>query len=82
MPNVNALQKMGESYKTEIPKGASQKVKEVAQDLVEAHGPNVLLETSKCHFKTLDEVLKQKGFSRTDLEPDGQATSKTYVRKR
>jgi ribonuclease HIII len=73
---VYALKKMGRTYDVEIPKGASAKVLEVAGDLVEAQGPDVLLDTAKCHFKTADKVLASQGHTREALGPDGQAMSK------
>jgi ribonuclease HIII len=76
-----ALQKMAAKYDLKIPKGASARVIESAQALVEKEGPNVLLEAAKCHFKTTDKVLDGMGKSRADLAPEGQVVSKPYTRE-
>jgi len=73
---LRALETMGKTYETEIPKGASLKVREVAESIIKGHGPNILIETCKCHFKTADQVLEATGFSRNDLDDIGQVTSK------
>ncbi len=73
---LQALQKMGKQFSTTIPKGASAAVQEAAVELVKEHGPKILLETSKCHFKTADKVLDKAGFKRADLGPEGAHTSK------
>jgi ribonuclease HIII len=67
---------MREKYGIDIPKGASEQVKDAALKLVEKHGPQVLLDTSKCHFRTTDLVLEKAGKTRADLGPEGAATSK------
>ncbi|HBA84034.1 MAG TPA: ribonuclease HIII [Verrucomicrobia bacterium] len=77
---LDALRKMGEKYGMTIPKGASVQVKAAACELIKKHGPQVLLEAAKCHFKTADEVLTQCGHLRMALGPDGQATSKAFTR--
>ncbi|MEM7395671.1 MAG: ribonuclease HIII [Verrucomicrobiota bacterium] len=77
---IDALRKLGQPWELEIPKGASDRVKEVAVNLIGKQGPNILLDTAKCHFKTTDAVLSTAGFSRSDLEEDGQHTSKAYSR--
>jgi len=71
-----ALRKMREAYGVDIPKGASGRVQEVAAELTEKKGPEVLLETGKCHFKTTDVVLERLSLDRSVLGPEGQATSK------
>ncbi|MFO7535633.1 MAG: ribonuclease HIII [Kiritimatiellia bacterium] len=77
-----ALLELQERYGVKIPKGASALVKETALDLVRKHGPAVLLETVKCHFKTADEVLALAGCNRQALGPDGApSTAKPYVRR-
>ncbi len=75
---IAALRKIGEQHGVEIPKGASERVREVAVELVKAKGPQTLLETSKCHFRTADAVLEAAGHSRKDLGPEGQAVSKPF----
>jgi len=72
---IRALRKMQKDQGIEIPKGASEKVKESARKLVEQKGPQILLETSKCHFRTADLVLESLGQSRAALGPDGAAKS-------
>lgn len=76
------LIKMQETYGITFPKGASARVVDAAESLVKARGPSVLLETSKCHFKTTDKVLEAVGFSRADLGPEGALVSKPYNRRR
>ena len=83
---LNALAKMREQYDAKIPKGASAAVRESAEDLVKKHGPEILVKTVKCHFKTTDQVLTATGHSRKDLPAEGQAVSRTsnfqYRRKK
>ncbi len=76
------LLKMKDQHGITFPKGASAGVREVAVELVRKHGPKILLETAKCHFKTTDQVLEAAGFSRADLGPEGAAISKKYTNKR
>jgi ribonuclease HIII len=73
---LHSLQKLGEQYQVELPKGASARVIEAGRKLVETHEPSVLLETAKCHFRTTDKILEAAGQSREVLGPDGHATSK------
>ena len=73
---VYSLQKMGRNFDLEIPMGASARVVETAGELVGREGPEVLLDTSKCHLRTADKVLESAGHRRADLGPDGQAVSK------
>lgn len=76
------LEKMGKELKTEIPKGASSRVVEVATQLVRDRGPAVLVDAAKCHFKTTDKVLAAAGCGRDDLGPEGAAVSKPFTRKK
>ena len=62
-----AMRQMGKEYGIEIPKGASEKVRKVAERLVAEKGPSVLTKVAKCHFKTTDQVLAEVGYSRADL---------------
>jgi ribonuclease HIII len=64
---LKAMEELGKPYGVEIPRGASAKVREVAVNLVQAHGAPVLLKTVKCHFKTTDQVLAASGLTRGDL---------------
>jgi ribonuclease HIII len=78
---LHALQALGERLGLEIPKGASARVVDAARELVARHGPPVLLDAAKCHFKTTDKVLAGGGHARGDLGPEGEAVSKPYVRR-
>lgn len=73
---LRGLAKIGDDLKVELPKGASATVNAAAVQLVKKHGPEVLLDTTKCHFKTADAVLAAAGADRGALGEDGQATSK------
>ena len=73
---LRGLFDMKQKYGREFPKGASAKVRDTAILLADEKGPDVLLETTKCHFKTVDEVLKAVGKDRSVLGPEGQATSR------
>lgn len=75
---IAALRKMGEQFDITIPKGASDRVREIAVELVQQKGPETLLDTCKCHFRTTDAVLEAAGHSRKDLGPEGQAVSKPF----
>jgi ribonuclease HIII len=73
---IQGLRKMQDRYKTEIPRGASARVKSIAGELARAHGASVLNRTAKCHFKTTDEVLHAIGSDRSALAqetPQGSA---------
>lgn len=66
----------GEGAEDKIPLGSSDpKVRELAEKMVERHGPVWLMNHCKVHFQTTDKVLAAKGFSRSDLPPEGQVTS-------
>ncbi len=75
------IRKMGQRFDVEIPKGASDRVREVAVDLVRAQGPDVLLDTAKCHFQTLDKVFQASGHQRSQLGPEGEAISRAAREK-
>jgi ribonuclease HIII len=66
---LDGLQKLRETYDADIPKGASAAVRTIAENLVKARGPAVLLDSTKCHFKTAGQVLEATGFTREEL-PD------------
>ena len=74
---VRALLGMEKDYDLPFPKGASDAVQAAAAELAQKHGPEILLKTAKCHFKTTDVVLGQLGKDRSVLGPEGQAVSKT-----
>ena len=66
---VRAMQEMGGKLGTTIPKGASDQVRRTAEGLVTRHGPGILRETCKLHFKTTDDVLRALGLTRADIPP-------------
>lgn len=76
---IRALRDLGGKLGAPAPKGASPQVREAAEVAIRKHGPGILLETAKCHFKTADEVLAACGHSRADLGPEGQAISRTRL---
>ena len=78
---LSALRKMGEQYDITIPKGASDRVRQVAVELVAARGPEVLVDSVKCHFRTTDAVLEAAGHTREELGPEGAAVSKSFTRR-
>lgn len=62
-----------------FPKGASPAVRQAAVALIRQTGdPAVLLQTAKCHFRTIDAVLAEAGATREALGADGQAVSKVF----
>lgn len=64
---LRGLRTLSEHYKVTLPKGASRLVQETACQMIKAHGPAVLNEVAKCHFKTTDEVLATSGLDRQSL---------------
>ena len=79
---LRGLGKLGETYGIQAHKGASEQVKASAIELVKKAGPEILLKTCKCHFRTADQVLSACGSSRAALGPDGQAVSRTKEEKK
>jgi len=79
---LRGLGKLGETYGIQAHKGASEQVKASAIELVKKAGPEILLKTCKCHFRTADQVLAACGASRAALGPDGQAVSRTKDEKK
>lgn len=79
---LTAMDKLGEKYSLKLPKGASDKVKAVAGELVKAHGGATLLETAKCHFKTTDDVLGPLGKTRAGEGLPPAPVHKAYVPRR
>jgi ribonuclease HIII len=53
---IDWLRKAGKQYQKVLPRGASGLVKEIAAELIEAHGPAVLVRLAKTHFKTAAEL--------------------------
>jgi ribonuclease HIII len=74
---LRSLGRLGEAHGIQAHKGASEQVKTSAIELIKKAGPEILLKTCKCHFRTTDQVLATCGFSRAALGPDGQAISRT-----
>jgi ribonuclease HIII len=72
---LRALRTLGTRHGVELPKGASEQTRKAGVELVRKHGPVVLIETAKCHFRTTDQVLAEAGHARKELGPDGQAVS-------
>jgi hypothetical protein len=57
-------------------------VQDAARQLVAKQGPQVLLDTAKCHFRTADAVLAQLHLNRGALGPEGAAVSQPTLRGR
>jgi ribonuclease HIII len=74
---LRGLGRLGETHGIQAHKGCSEQVKASAIELIKKSGPEILLKTSKCHFRTTDQVLAACGSSRAALGPDGQAVSRT-----
>lgn len=78
---LRAIQQMGQKYSVKIPKGASAQTRQIAADLIKKHGPDILLETCKGHFRTADQVLAETGHSRVEV-PDLPASNPTpFIRR-
>ncbi len=73
---LRGLHRLSETHGIQAHKGASEQVKIAAIELVKKSGPEILLKTAKCHFKTADQVLAACGSSRAALGPEGQAVSR------
>ena len=69
--------KAGEKFVPKrLPIGSSDpRVRKVAEEMVEAHGPVWLMNHAKAHFQTTDKVLAACGKTREDLPPEGRVTS-------
>ena len=77
---LNTLEKMTSQFKIRFLKGASENVQDAAKELIQTHGPEVLLKTAKCHFKTTDVVLKAISLDRSILGAEGAVTSRPKKR--
>jgi ribonuclease HIII len=53
---IDWMQQGGKQYQVTLPRGASALVKQVAHNLVAAHGAAVLRRLAKVHFKTASEI--------------------------
>jgi ribonuclease HIII len=66
---IDWLRTKGAEFQRDLPRGASAAVKQIARDLVAAHGPEVLQRVAKTHFKTAAEIAP--GFyGAADSPPD------------
>lgn len=54
---LEGLASLSEKFKIELPKGASAKTIEAGKKLVREYGSEILEQTAKLHFKTLDSIL-------------------------
>jgi ribonuclease HIII len=54
---LEGLEQLGKQVGMELPKGASQKVKDAGRALVKKEGEKILATVAKLHFKTAAEVL-------------------------
>jgi ribonuclease HIII len=79
---LRGLRALGKKFDTTFPKGASAQVRTAAQDLVARHGPGVLLETVKGHFRTTDEVLTATGHSRAEVPGLPAANPTPFFRRK
>ena len=53
---IDWLRKAGGDFQVTLARGASAQVKQVARELVAAHGAPVLRRVAKTHFKTASEI--------------------------
>jgi ribonuclease HIII len=53
---IDWLRAQKKTHGCEFPRGASASVKDTARQLVERHGPEILREVAKVHFKTASEI--------------------------
>ena len=79
---LSAMDKLGEKYGVKLPKGASDKVKQVAAEIAKKHGGAAFLEMAKCHFKTTDDVLGPLGKSRQGESLPAAPERKPFVPRR
>jgi ribonuclease HIII len=77
---LRALFDLSKLHGLDIPKGASEAVREAAVKLARKAGPRILLQTAKCHFKTTDAVLAELKLTREALGPEGMAVSRPVQR--
>ena len=79
---LTAMDKLGEKYGVKLPKGASDKVKQVAGEIAKKHGGAAFLEVAKCHFKTTDDVLVPMGRNRAGEGLPPAPERKVFVPRR
>lgn len=56
---IDWLEKEGNRLQVILPKGVSAKVKQTASTLLKDHGPPILPQIAKMHFKTASEIISQ-----------------------
>ena len=56
---LEEIDKLSEKYKITIPKGASDKVDEVAKQIVNRYGKDELLKIAKLNFKNTEKISKK-----------------------
>jgi ribonuclease HIII len=56
---IDWMDKTGRRYGKAFLRGASAQVKQMATDLVAAHGPEILRDIAKTHFKTASEIAPE-----------------------
>lgn len=78
---LRAMRQMSQTYGVKIPKGASAQTRQIAAELVKKHGPDILLETIKGHFRTTDQVLAETGHSRVEVPGLPASNPVPYVRR-
>ena len=79
---LTAMDKLGEKFGVKLPKGASDKVKQVAGEIAKKHGAAAFLEVAKCHFKTTDDVLGPLGKTRAGEGLPAAPERKVFVPRR
>ena len=71
---INGMRSLQEQYHQRFPKGASIQVIEAARQLVKKNGPDILVKTAKCHFKTTEVVLGKSEFKKLSLQVTSKKT--------
>jgi ribonuclease HIII len=79
---VRKLYAMSEATGLDIPKGASDKVRAIAVELVRQKGPEALRDFCKLHFRTSREVLRAAGHDPAVLGLSDEAPKKFVYRKK
>ena len=79
---LTTLRKMEKEFGIHFLKGASSQVLAAGKQLLDKHGPQVLLKTAKCHFKTTDMILDTFSLKRSILGSYGAVTSKAQDKTR
>lgn len=73
---LERLRKLSNQYGVPLPKGTSEAVRKAAVQLIKNKGPEVLLETAKCHFRTTDDVLSEVNLDRKAIGSEATVVSK------